>query len=695
MTAPKTPKIPAAPRVTLSDRAKTVLAPWGVCLCAMPTALATHAAWGSDAVMQDAVAAGAVVLAGVVHQTWSHRHERTRTLATVFSGALGAWVALGTSVDPLSHGMVNAWAFGGVMLSLVWNVRDFGHAGAHETDKATGQRDGLLERVGGMLSGARTRAVKETPGRVEAEVQLKPGTTADDARTERGRIASLAQLGPDQVTMADVPGRADKVVIAFQDNPEQRDTVRGYVPGPLGRSVADAPLVFGRRSDGKDMALWMVGDPSIDNPRQLGHTLCTGMNGSGKTNTIRLVIAGIRETRDMVPIVADPAKFGQSFGDMERALGFAVKTKAHTMRLIANLPGTIAYRADLLGSLTRADGSTGYEQWEPECWDLHNVPAIFLDIEEASDVLKIVDDDYDEAVRKARSVGIHLCASLQTAIYTNIDRKTRGQFANSMCHGTKEIADARFTLNTRTLEAGADPTRWQNNYPGSLYAELVGVPPEEWAVEGRAYGVTRAEMAAMLKASQPTWAVLDPGTLEHLSRGITAAPAAPQPAQVPSPRKSPEAVAQAAPATPQETDDEGDEGGWEDGTGQPADLTRVVVDGPDGFEVVDLTEPLTPPSADAPAISLVPLRTGPVDYDAAFDLLRARLDALEAAGESEVPASAFADLPVLTGVSRPWVFKKLDQLVQDGRLSRVTEPGQRGVLFRIRRSVVNGAPYGA
>lgn len=677
----------------IGDRARHYLAPWALSAAAMPAALALHGVWGGDQVMQELVAGGAVVLTGSVHSTWSRRHEHTRLLATVYAGTVTGWTAVGTAVDPLSHGMVNAWAFGGLLLSAVWNIRSAGHSPAHETDKASGTVGDLdLSKVGGALTGAVARVTKRGKGRVEADVQLKPGETADGAEQERGRIASLAQVGVDQVSVTPDRARADKVRLAFQDRPDQRAAVRGFTPGVLGRSVADAALVIGQRVDGADLAIWMVGDESMDNPRVLGHTLCTGMTGAGKTETLNTLVIRIRETRDMVPVVADPAKFDQSFGTIADALGIAAKGRQQTMALVRNLPAVIVYRSELLGTLERSDGTRGYSQWVPECWALHGIPAVFVDIEEATDVLGTVDEEFDDAIRKARSVGVHLCASLQTAIHSNMERKTRGQFSNTLCHGVKEDYDAKFSLNPNTLAAGADPVRWQNSYPGSLYGELVGVPPEEWSIAARAYGLERAEKRARLEESRPTWAHLDAGTAMRLGNGIVVPDAkvvAGSPAIAPDQGWAAEirdlAAARVVGEQLIDAMEPEEQSVYED---DELDLTSIRIDGED----IDVTAPIPAPDRAQPTVALGVAPVGEPDFEGTYRKIKLRLAKLESEGSEHITYKDISDIQVESGVSRAWMYKALQRLEENGRL--VSEVGRGRPPYRIVARELNGTAVG-
>src|SRR5262249_13439390 len=116
--------------------------------------------------------------------------------------------------------------------------------------------------------------------------------------------------------------------------------------------------------------------------------------------------------------------------------------------------------------------------------------------------------------------GVHFCASMQTMPHDNISRKTRGQFGQSLAHGQKEMQDARYSLEAETLEAGADPTKWANNSPGSLYAEVTGTDRAHWPIDGRAPRVKTADREEMIRVTRPYWAELDEGSYRILAAGV-------------------------------------------------------------------------------------------------------------------------------------------------------------------------------
>lgn len=651
-------------RGLLPGNVPTWSAPWLTCLSAPPVAFVAHEIWATDQAMHTGLGGLAVGITAVTWATWGRRHEHTRALATAFAAGVTGWTAVAADTPMTSHALWDTWMLGSAFLSGAWNIRHVAHNAPHEGDKPSERRDGLFAAIGGALENAKVRRTKERAGRLEADIELQPGQVNTDAQQQAGTVASRAGIGTDQVTVVPSRRNARKLKLVFQDTENLREAVVWPGPGKLGRSIADAPLHMGLRADGSLLAWWIVGNDDPQRPRQLSHTLVTGVSGAGKTETLNTAIILIRETSDCVPVVGDPAKFPQSFGNVADAIAIAAKGKQQVSQLIRNISPTIEYRAELLGNLVRSDGTTGYNQWVPECYTLHGVPAVFLDIEEATDVLGASDDEYDEAVRKARSVGIHLVASLQSAHHGNIDRKTRGQFAQSICHGCRETYEAKFALSPATLDAGADPTKWGNDFAGSVYGELAGTDPSTWAMEARVFAIDRVAKRKVLEASKANghWAVLDPGTAMHLGRGITMPD---QKITAMLPTVTPD------PVEPQvsEPDD------------APADLTRVVVDG----EEIDVTAPLAPPASDTPFAR--PEERRKPSTEQARALVAERIDALEAEGKTEITFADLADILEATGRRRNWIYDELQRLCAEGRLSA----GSAGrAPYRLRGRVLVG-----
>lgn len=646
------------------ERIVSYVLPWAVVTAVWPLTVALHLAIGSNPLWVGFLAVGFAYLVQQTWKIWSVRRKDTRNMATVFVSAVLTWALFAVAIRPWQADIFRAWAIGGLVLSVAWCIRHSALSGVRDVDKSAEENagGGLLERVRAFKD-AKLGKPKETASELRIPVHLDPPNTVKDAQGAREQIAAVAGVGADQVKIIrgkNSLGDPDegKVDVVFTRAQNTSRPTRWTGPRHLGASIADYPVWLGPRTDGSDIEWWIVGSEDDENPRPLAHTKCTGMTGAGKTETICTAILQMRERVDCVPIVGDPAKFQQSFGDIEEVLGLAAKTRETTEQLVRNLIPLIEYRAGLFGTLTRANGKIGYKQWVPEMYALHGIPAIFVDIEEAVDVIIAVEDDLDEALRKLRSIGVHLCASAQTMPHDNIPRKTRGQFGQSLAHGQKEYQDARYALEAETLEAGADPTKWANNAPGSLYAEVTGTDKEHWSSEGRAPRVKAADREEMIEATRPYWAQLDEGSYRILAAGV---------------------VDEDAGTVPADEYEAGEDTVDDDfaGTG---DLDATSADG------IDTGVPLAPPRRGRTIPLCEPVNLNRMtDEDARAELLN-RIGILASGDENQVTFEALEDIPQLVGRPRGWVYDELERLAEIGVLRLLTPPNMRAI-YEITGSV--------
>jgi len=609
---------------------------------AFPVAVLIHYTIAGSAAWVAIFAILATVVTGATYLTWAKRHRHTQTIMTVFVGSVLGWILFAGVGTPWSRNMLTSWVVGGLFLCVLWGIRHAANTPASDNDKG--------ESAGGVLAGkvAALRNAKEVKvsgdeKQVRGRVQLKQGEeTSEEMQGQRGNIASAVGMDTNEVKVVPVKGRADQVDLVFTPG-RNTDQVLVY-EGPFAyrKSIADAPVFLGWRVDGSRILWWIVGDPDQMNPRPLAHTICTGVTGSGKTETLCTGILEMKNRTDIVVVVADPAKFQQSFGDIADAIDIAAKTRSQAMTLISNLPALVEYRAGLLGSLTRVDGGTGYKQWIPECYTVHGIPAIFIDIEEAADVASEMDEELDEAVRKLRSVGVHLCLSMQTVPHDNLSRKTRGQFGQALVHGCKEMQDAKFSLSSGSLDAGADPTKWGNNAPGSLYAEVVGTDTTVWSEDGRAVCMTYDQKRESIANSKEFWASFDPGSKAILARGI--------PLQD-------EQFTAGLPAVPADEEDEFENEGSE--------INLATRTGEEGDEV-DIANEI--PNNTRRSLAFGPDATDETPVEEARALVEEVLIDLENSGQAFVSYEDVAEIPEQVGRSRPWVYGELKRLVQEGRL---------------------------
>lgn len=641
----------------IGEKAAPYVAPWALTFAAMPVAVLIHFTVGGDGRWMAALGVIFTCMTYGTWRTWKGRKQETRTVATLFTGIMLGWVAFAGTGTPWSGDMLRAWVIGGMSLSSFWMIRHAGVTAGHDKDKdGDGTGSWLQEKISAFKgSKVSPSSVRDNGDELRWRTTLDAPSTAGDAQRTREQVASVAGVGADQVKIIKVKGREDQVDTVLT---RSQDTSRPLVyrgPSAPGQSVSAAPLWLGRRTDASDINWWISGSSDEKSPRPVAHTKCTGVTGAGKTETICTAILDMRWRTDVVPVVADPAKFQQGFGDIEECLGLAAKDEHTTKQLILNLKPVVEYRAQLLGTLRRADGMTGYKQWEPECYTLHRVPFLFIDVEEAADVVMEMDEELYEAVRKLRSVGVHLCISMQTMPHDDIPRKVRGQFSQSLAHGQNEYQDAKYALSTESLEAGADPTKWGPTAPGSLYAETVGTDKSHWPVDGRAVYMSLAEKQMCIAGSRQFWAEIDPGTYERLALGID-------------------------PAVQEVMDDELD--------GEYLDDDEEREMSPfEGVSGADPSVPLTPPRAgldirfsDDPQGEKIKLST----EDARRRLMN-RLEVLARGNHLDITFDDLADLPGEVGRSSGWVYENLGLLVEAGVLKPYKPPKGKTIYTILRR----------
>lgn len=633
----------------MGSRAVSYVLPWVVVFLAMPVALLVYVFIRPSTVW---IVITTLMFTGLTVATWrfwSVRRSDTQWTATGFCLGVLGWILFAGVTKPWSEDSLRAWVIGGFTASMTWVIRHAALGGVTEADsRKQADGDNRFTRLIGTLKGAKFGAAKANDNQVTTRVTLDPPGTSGDVQRSKEQIASVAGVGADQVSVVKVPGSETELDLTITRRQDTSKPVVYNGPSAPGSSIADAPVHLGTRMDGSPIEWWIVGNDDPSAPRPLAHTKCTGMTGAGKTETICSAILDMRWRTDVVPVVGDPAKFRQSFGDIEDALGLAAVNRDQVNQLLDNLAGpVIEYRAELLGSLRRSDGGTGYKQWVPECWTLHRVPAVFVDIEEAADVVMGRDEEVYEALRKLRSLGVHLCLSMQTMPHDDIPRKVRGQIGQSLAHGQKEFQDAKYALEAETLEAGADPTKWANNAPGSLYAEVTGTDRKHWPVDGRAIYMTPAQKQASIQQSKQYWAALDEGTYTRLAYGITIAPV-----------------------------DE-DEGADLD---EYEEVNDVAEEGPDPFQ------PLTPPRAGLDIqFSDAPKTSGGMSTEQARERLQNRLEVLARSGITKLKAADLADIPGEVGRSPGWLYENLGLLARAGVL-RELRPPEGGVFYEIVRS---------
>ncbi|MFE5331747.1 hypothetical protein ACFRCG_35735 [Embleya sp. NPDC056575] len=470
----------------LTSRAAPLLPPWMVAAgLTIPAALAHDTIGTNPAATALIGAAGA----GITVAAWSEaskRSPRLRAMATVSTGAASAYLTAATVAGPTSPNVALLQALGGGTLALWWNLRH-----ALRNSGAESVSDGLFEMVGL----ARTQVVKGevVAGEVSAELQLPRGEMVpDDVQNRIPQMASA--LGTSPAAIRVTPNRDDHSRVTLSVTPVDHLRKSVLYPGPSlpGQSIA-RPIRLGVYQDAQPLEFWLPGTEDRDHPRPLSHLLTTGMSGSGKSGSLKVLLTEAMTRSDAVVWFADPSKGSQSVGAIQGGLDWCETTPQGVSAMLDVLPVVVKARADLLGRL-------GYAQWEPECWTKHRIPLLLIHFEESADEAVADHPNVVPVAQQARSTGTVLSFSLQRASFTGISTEVRAQFGTSLIFGVKDDGDA-FTLDGAAKDAGASPEQWAAERPGMLYLQAPGVDRERWPVPARAFRLPEDEQVRSLIAA--------------------------------------------------------------------------------------------------------------------------------------------------------------------------------------------------
>ncbi|MFI1382893.1 hypothetical protein [Embleya sp. NPDC020886] len=426
---------------------------------------------------------------GITVAAWSEaskRSPRLRTMATVSAGAASTYLTAATVAGPTSPNVALLQALGGGTLALWWNLR---HALRNSASEGAG--DGLLDMVGL----ARTQVVngQVVAGEVSAELQLPRGEMVpDDVQQRIPHMASALGTTPGAIRVTPNRDNHSRVTLSVTPVDHLRKSV--LYPGPSlpGQSIG-RPVRLGVYQDGRPLEFWLPGTEDRDHPRPLSHLLTTGMSGSGKSGSLKVVLIEAMTRSDVVVWLGDPSKGSQSVGAIRDGLDWCETTPQGVEALLDVLPIVVKARADLLGRL-------GYAQWEPECWTKHQIPLLLIHFEESADDAVADHPNVVKVAQQARSTGTVLSFSLQRASYAGISTEVRAQFGTSLIFGVKDDTDA-FTLDGAAKAAGASPEQWAADRAGMLYLQAPGVDRERWPIPARAYRLPDDEQVRRLIAA--------------------------------------------------------------------------------------------------------------------------------------------------------------------------------------------------
>jgi hypothetical protein len=512
----------------------------------------------------------------------------------------------------------------------------------------------LGERVQELKDIGRMGRPKVVDGRVIADVEMQHGGDFGQLMKPEVRTAIASQhdvpVGGVRMVAERGTPRKGRMEISPVDMLEHPPGWPGL--SSPGGSIAE-PIRLAVYQTGGEVPLVLPGDPRAGR-NAIGVMILLGQSGSGKTELQLFLAAEARSRRDARVTYIDGRKGMQLPAAFRNAMHVMICDAAGGERHLEGMVPLVAARAAQIGE-------HGHEQWTAGCRQCPPFEVVIVD--EASKFIES-EDDLVELAESVRSVGIFMLLGLQRATGDRLPTSVRSTVGAVICMGTKTTAEGARVLSEETIQAGANPGQWSNKKPGTLYAELPGVDPDDWSMPARTFKPDRDGVTAELVAY-----LADEGE-----------PAAPTPATVPLPATVP---------AEGEIDDPDDEDEVDDDPECPPVETDPDCP-PDG----DPRTPLTVP--DRPRISLL---VEPMDghrYSPAQirDMFRQAIEQARERGITEVKPSSFApllDVVGEVGLKPPTITKILREFCEPGPDQMLRRSERRGVYEVLQRELVGAS----
>lgn len=464
------------------------VAPWMGLFAAVLFGGVAHRVFGSPASEQTAAATVVLTLSGggLTYVAWDSGKPRGRHMqifATAFTAVCSLW-AVAVTIYGLTVRPVWASLLFLVLFVAAHNIRR-GLRGQGEDDQA-----GVLDKkIAEQKRQIKNPRVDAETGIVRARVIAdRQNETIEDVQKQLpAQIESIKGLGRGSVTITEdrkdrgagelmiVPGNALEGIVAW--------------PGPtaVGGSI-ELPIPTGLYVDYQPQKLWLPGDAMTG--RNASHFKVMGVNGSGKSEAMKVVVTEALTRNDFVLFASDHIKGHQTFGSLLEFIDWPVvneggniaDAKRRAMEMLKAVRGLVSCNADMLGK-------AGFKQWSHKAYQQLGVPLTMVWIEEAAEVTGD-SVSFTRLCQQARSAGIILVWSAQRASFTSIDTDARSQLTTEWCFGVSSSGasdDAKFGLPEAVLDAGANPDQWGNRKPGMNYLVAPGIDEDRWAMQARVF----------------------------------------------------------------------------------------------------------------------------------------------------------------------------------------------------------------
>lgn len=467
-------KMVARPRSATAEKIASQNAvyatPWVLLIFVLIAGQGTHVLWPGWGLPQLGIAALTGVVAWIGWTT-SHEHSlQGRLYASVTVVLAGSWLTYASSrgvFDPTPVNPVfDLWILIGSATALAWNQRQGARIGDAQVAEVREAVETEYDRIG--LAGVRDNIKRVDQWRSVGDLTLPPGTTLDHVQARARELESAMGWPRHSVTLENKPGYSRKVRVNVQH------------ADPLAKPIAWPGLVRGKKKSMFDpipaamSADGTIAEQLVAQPSGPLMTVVQGMTGAGKGWGEFPAILECAD-RGAVHWIIDTRKKTQTYGRIAPVLDWLIVEQSTARAALKRLADyTIPARTDYLAS----EGKT---EWDGRSY----LSFLRLIVEEA---WTLVDSsELAEIGLACRSAGIQLIISLQRASHDMINTTLREQMAIRKCYGLGGDWGVSI-LDPEVVDAGADPTRWRNNYPGKLYLDASNLTLAQRVMPMRAFG---------------------------------------------------------------------------------------------------------------------------------------------------------------------------------------------------------------
>ena len=602
----------------LAWRHRATLKPFELALGVLVVTVAARTATGYRLAWQPFVLLGGTAL-GAAAGLWffGHRVRLDRRVERAYAAAVaiacGIWAVSACYRGPLYPPMLLALLAGTVAGAAPW----WWHRRIRRRTWSGIQRwkADLEQHESGSTVG---RPRFDSDGGCAIPWELPAGRTIDDVRPAVGRLESLLDLRPGAIEIDQ--DQARKRLVWLRISPRDPHKQALAYPGPPRDATVTRPVTIGRYLDGGPTSTPLLGL----------HALIAGTTGSGKSSVLNVVVAELAACPDVVLWGCD-LKHGLELGPWEPVVG-----------RIATTPEAAA---DLLEAAVRVQEGRGQEMARRKIrtWPTGpTMPALVVLIDEHKPLAgsKRAIEAIETLTSQGRAMAVSLIDTTQYPTVPALGSSLIApQCAVKVCLRVNTPGEVNVILGPGSASAGWKAHEIPKGKPGTLYLDAPGADSPRLA---RAYHVTDTMVQRMARAytsRRPT--------LDLVSERAVSPPAGP--GHSPPDRLPVNPILRPTDSPPPAQ--------WASPTPRPPGSP--------------LGKPAGSPPAGPPASPLAGPggngHDGPVGKAGEGDPVAALLAALEAAGER---GTTVAELAVVTGMRKTWVYDRLGDLATAGRVVR-------------------------